>query len=131
MKAKIDEWGGLLDQDSASLLLLEEMGIDVADWTPIASLEDNAEVSVRGTVSEITPVREFSRRDGSEGRVVNVTLRDPSGVCRLVLWDDDVDLVASGKLRGEVTVRVLDGYVRKTQYGFEISLGKFGSILVE
>lgn len=131
VKAKVEEWGKLLDADAASLLVLEEMGVDVADWTPIANLEDNAEVSVRATVADVSPPREFNRRDGSAGRVVNLTLRDPGGTCRLVLWDDDVDLVTGGKIRAGSTVRLLDGYVRRTQYGFEVSRGKFGTILVE
>ena len=131
VKAKVQEWGGLLDKDAASLLVLEEMGVDVADWTPIAGFEDNAEVSVRATVAEVTEVREFSRRDGSQGRVVNAVLRDATGTCRLTLWDDDVDLVASGKLRAGSMVRVLDGYVRQTRYGLELSRGKFGTVLIE
>ena len=65
VKAKVQEWGGLLDNDAASLIVLEEMGVDVADWTPIGGFEDNAEVSVRATVGDVTEVREFSRRDGS------------------------------------------------------------------
>ena len=71
VQAKVAEWGGLLDGDTASLLVLEEMGIDVADWTPIANLEGNAEVSIRGEVVALTPAREFTRRDrpGRNGRV--------------------------------------------------------------
>ena len=130
VRETIDEWGGLLDSHAAAMLMLEKAGVDVAEWTPLAELEDNAEVSVRGSISEVGPVREFERRDGSRGRVVNATLRDSTGSCRLTLWDDDVDLVASGKIRVGSAVRVLDGYVRRTRYGLEIGRGKFGSVVV-
>ncbi len=130
VRETIAEWGGLLDAHAAALLTLEKAGVDVAEWTPLASLEDNAEVSVRGTISDVGPAREFERRDGSRGRVVNATLRDATGACRLTLWDDDVDLVASGKLRVGSAVRVLDGYVRRTRYGSEIGRGKFGTLVV-
>src|SRR2546427_12335804 len=96
VKGKIEEWGGLLDPDAASLLVLEEVGVDVAEWTPIASIEENAEVSIRGEVVAVTPVREFARQDGTKGRVVNITLKDATGACRVVLWDDDVEFAAGG-----------------------------------
>src|SRR2546425_5722617 len=96
VKGKVEEWGGLLDHDAASLLVLEELGVDVAEWTPIAKLEENAEVSIRGEVVAVTPVREVTRQDGTKGRVVNVTLKGKTGACRVVLWDDDVEFVAGG-----------------------------------
>jgi len=126
----IAEWGGLLDVHAARLLVIEKSGVDVAEWTPLASLEDNAEVSVRGTIIEVGPVREFEKRDGSRGRVVNATLEDSTGTCRVTLWDDDVDLVISGKVRTGAALRVLDGYIRRTRYGFEIGRGKFGTVVV-
>jgi len=82
VRERIREWGGLLDADAAALLVLESLGIDVAEWTPIVKIEENAEVSVRGEVVAITPTRTFARQDGSSGRVANVTLMDASGTCR-------------------------------------------------
>src|SRR3972149_7467774 len=83
VREKISEGGGLLDPDAAALLVLEGLGIDVAEWTPIAKIEENAEVSIRGEGVAITPTRTFTRQDGTNGRVANVTLKDPSGSCRL------------------------------------------------
>src|SRR2546427_13015255 len=76
VKGKVEEWGGLLDHDAASLLVLEELGVDVAEWTPIAKLEENAEVSIRGEVVAGTPGRGVSPQDGRKGRSLNVTLKD-------------------------------------------------------
>jgi replication factor A1 len=126
--AKVEEWGGLLDNEAASLLVLEEMGVDVAEWTPIANIEENAEVSIRGEVVAITPVREFTRQDGTKGRVVNVTLKDPTGACRVVLWDDDVSLV-DGRLKVGGFLRCLDCFVRRTNFGLEVGRGKVGALL--
>jgi len=131
VKAKVQEWGGLLDTDAAALLVLEEMGVDVAEWTPVSSIEEGAEVSIRGEVTAITPVREFTRQDGSKGRVVNLTVKDASGSCRVVLWDDDVGLVVEGRLKVGGLLRCLDCFVRRTNYGLELSRGKFGAILQE
>jgi replication factor A1 len=131
VRAKVVEWGGLLDAEAASLLVLEGMGIDVAEWTPIAKLEENAEVSIRGEVVVVTPVREFSRQDGTKGRVVNVTVKDATGACRVVLWDDDVELVAGGRLKVGGFLRCLDCFVRRTNFGLEVGRGKFGALLPE
>ncbi len=131
VRAKAEEWGGLLDSDAAALLVLEEMGVDVAEWTPIASIEENAEVSIRGEVVAVTPLREFTRHDGTKGRVVNVTVKDASGSCRVVLWDDDVGLVAEGRLKVGGVLRCLDCFVRRTSFGLEVGRGKFGALLPE
>src|SRR2546425_12519915 len=131
VKGKVEEWGGLLDHDAASLLVLEELGVDVAEWTPIAKLEENAEVSIRGEVVAITPVREFTRQDGTKGRVVNVTVKDATGACRVVLWDDDVDLVAAGRVKGGGGLPCLDCFVRRASCGLEVGRGEFGAVLPE
>ena len=131
VRAKIDEWGGLLDNEAASLLVLEEMGVDVAEWTPIANIEENAEVSIRGEVVAVTPVREFTRQGGTKGRVVNVTVRDASGACRVVLWDEDVEFTAGGRLKVGGFLRCLDCFVRRTNFGLEVGRGKFGALLPE
>lgn len=62
---------------------------------------------------------------------MNVELDDGSGRCRLTLWDDDVKMVERGYLGVGKTVRALDCYVRKSNFGLEISRGKFGSVIVE
>jgi replication factor A1 len=127
----IVEWGGLLDRDAASMLVVERLGRSVASIARIADLEEGMEVSLRAEVVSVSPLREFSRKDGSRGRVVNLDLRDDSGACRFVLWDDDVELVERGKIAPGTRVRALDCFVRRTNFGLEVSRGKFGALLVE
>ena len=73
----------------------------------------------------------FTRQDGTSGRVVNLELRDESGFCRFVLWDDDVGLVERGKVAVGATVRALDCYVKRTNFGLDVGRGKFGALVVE
>ena len=89
------------------------------------------QVSIHGEVVAVTPVREFVRQDGTKGRVVNVTLRDVTGACRVVLWDDDVALVTDGRLKIGGFLRCLDCFVRRTNFGLEVGRGKFGALLPE
>jgi len=131
VKSKVSEWAGLLDDRTAAMIVLDELGRLDAPFTKMTELEAAAEVSVRGKVTTISPIRDFTRKTGESGRVVNVQLDDGSGRCTLVLWDDDVRLVEQNYVRLGRMVRALDCYVRKSNFGLEISRGKFGTVLAE
>ena len=127
----IAAWGGLLDRDAAAMVLVERLGRSVASFTRIADLEEGMEANLRATVVGVGPVRTFNRQDGTPGRVVNLELRDESGFCRFALWDEDVGLVERGKVAPGATVRALDCYVKRTNFGLDVSRGKFGALVVE
>ena len=131
VKSKVSEWAGLLDDRTAAMIVLDELGRLDAPFNKMTELEDAEEVSVRGKVTTISPIRDFTRKTGESGRVVNVQLDDGSGRCTLVLWDDDVRLVEQNYVRLGRMVRALDCYVRKSNFGLEISRGKFGTVLAE
>jgi hypothetical protein len=131
VEAVLAEWAGLLDRDAAAMVVVERHGRSVASFARIADLEEGMEANLRATVTAITPVRSFTRQDGTGGRVVNLELRDESGFCRFVLWDDDVGLVERGKVAVGSTVRALDCFVKRTNFGLDVGRGKFGTLLVE
>jgi replication factor A1 len=131
VRAKAEEWGGLLDEDAAARLVLDALGRGTLDFQPVRDLRGGMEVTLRVRVDGVGPVREFQRQDGSAGRVVNLDVSDDTGRCRLVLWDDDVTLVARGRIAAGATLRLLDCFVRVSQYGTELSRGKFGTVLPE
>jgi ssDNA-binding replication factor A large subunit len=127
----IQEWGSLLDRDAAAMIVVERHGRSVASFQRIADLEEGMEANLRATVTGVTPIRSFNRQDGTPGRVVNLELRDESGFCRFVLWDEDVGLVERGKVSVGSTVRALDCYVKRTNFGLDVGRGKFGTLVVE
>ncbi len=127
----IREWGGLLDRDAAAMVVVEKLGGSVASFQSIKDLEEGAEVNLRARVVGLSPVRTFTRQDGTSGRVVNLELRDDTGFCRMPLWDEDVALVEKGRVAVGKTVRAIDCFVKRTNFGLEVSRGKFGAILVE
>lgn len=131
VRAKIEEWGALLDDDSAARLVLDEMGRGTANFQTVKNLREGMEVTLRVRVDGFSPIREFLRQDGSPGRVVNADISDDTGRSRLVLWDDDVALVEQGRLRPGMTLRLLDCFVRESRFGIDVSRGKFGAILPE
>ncbi len=126
---EMEAWGHLLDEDVAALLVVDELGRNEVVFKEIADLYEGGEALLDVKVEAVEKSREFERRDGSQGRVVNLTVADASGRCRLTLWDDEVELVESGTVRVGSTLRVIDGYVRRGPYGLEVSSGKWGAIL--
>ena len=131
VRSKVSEWAGLLDDRTAAMIVLDELGRLDAPFNKMSELEDAEEVSVRGKVTSVSPIRSFTRKTGESGRVVNIQLDAGSGRCTLVLWDDDVRLVEQNYVRLGRMVRALDCYVRKSNFGLEISRGKFGTVLAE
>ena len=129
-KAKIDEkvatMGGLCDEETAALLVAQELGVDapatkIKDITP-----DNSNVSFACRVVSISDVREFSRSDGSVGRVANIAVGDETGTIRVSLWDELVDLVSEIEIGEHLQIGgyAKDGYAGTT----EVSVGRTGHI---
>lgn len=79
--------------------------------------------NIIGTVGRITE-KEFTNSKGN-GKVCSVTLLDRTGSIRLVLWNDQIE-VLEGIKEGD-TVNV-SGFVKAGNYGPEIMMGKEGSV---
>lgn len=71
--------------------------------------------SVLGIVQSGSPVSTFKRRDGSQGKVRRLQLRDETGQISLVLWDDKVDELSSVDV-GDC-LKVEEGGVKEGLYG--------------
>jgi len=125
-----EAWDGLLDQEAAAQLVAQQLGADLVAYTAIAEIQEGLETTLRGTIEEVSPVREFLRKDETRGRVANVVLRDSTGACRVVLWDDDVEWVTSRKMVRGRDLRLVDAFVKRTNFGLEVSRGKFGAFQV-
>ncbi|WP_311173040.1 single-stranded DNA binding protein [Halobellus ordinarius] len=85
-----------------------------------------SDVNLQGRVLSTDSVRTFDRDDGSEGRVANLTLGDPTGRIRVTLWDEKADL-ATEFAAGD-SVEVVDGYVRERDGTLELHVGNRGAV---
>ncbi|MDS0296281.1 single-stranded DNA binding protein [Halogeometricum luteum] len=85
-----------------------------------------SDVNLKGRVLSTDTVRTFDRDDGSEGRVANLTLGDPTGRIRVTLWDEKADLAEA--FDAGVTVEVVDGYVRERDGDLELHVGNRGTV---
>ncbi|MFC6826619.1 single-stranded DNA binding protein [Halopelagius fulvigenes] len=85
-----------------------------------------SDVNLKGRVLSTDSVRTFDRDDGSEGRVANLTVGDPTGRIRVTLWDEKADLV--DEFEPDDTVEVVDGYVRERDGSLELHVGNRGAV---
>ena len=129
--------GDFLTDETAARIVASELGVEsvqkplrleIQFQDLISGLND---VTVAGQVVAVYPPKTFTRRDWTEGKLASLLVSDKSGTLRVVLWDDKVELVESGKIQREQTIRISHGYVREGLDGKpELHLGQRGSIKV-
>ncbi|HVP94292.1 MAG TPA: nucleic acid-binding protein [Methanoregulaceae archaeon] len=115
---KIQECGDLVDEMTAALLVVRDLGrehVKIKDLASKASL-----FSFFGKVTGKSEPREFDRSDGEKGLVATVSVGDEGGEARIVLWDekamavqeidtgDVLEIIGKpGKRPGDITVLAL------------------------
>ena len=52
-------------------------------------------------------------------------------ICRLVLWNRDVEHVKSKAITVGTTIKIINGYTKQASEGIEINLGRWGLIEIE
>ncbi|ELZ94764.1 replication factor A [Haloferax mucosum ATCC BAA-1512] len=85
-----------------------------------------SDVNLEGKILDTGTVRTFDRDDGSEGRVSNLSVGDPTGRIRVTLWDERADLAE--ELETGQSVEVVDGYVRERDGSLELHVGSRGAV---
>ena len=87
------------------------------------------DVDVLGRITEVGPIREFTRRSGDVGRVGSVYVMDETGVTRLTLWNDKADVIEGVSVDDVVLAE--GGYTREGLGGVvELNLGSMGTVTV-
>lgn len=84
-------------------------------------------VEISGVILDVGSVRTFSKRDGSVGKVSNITIGDETGRVRVTLWDDLAEQ-AGDFVSGDV-VDITNGYTRERYGRLEVHVGSRGSLL--
>jgi len=87
------------------------------------------DVTIIGRVIAVYPVQTFSRNDSSQGKVARLLLANETGDLKLVLWDDNTNVVETGKIQQGQILKVLHAYVRESLNGkLELHLGRKGEL---
>ena len=150
IKEKVSEFSGFITNEGAAFLVAKELGLNVSspfiEGDPNAFLEqeidyDEFTISISeikegmsnivllGFISKIFQPREFKRKDGTMGKVGSFFLSDPSGTVKMVVWDENADLLSSKYFRVGEIVRFIGGYTKiGRDEKFEVHLGKRGKL---
>ncbi len=122
----------LIDKDTIAFLLVDELGKNTQSITKISDLSPNGDYTVVGKVLNISDSKTFKRKNGAPGKVINLEITDESGICRLVLWNGDIDSIKNKEIQQGTWIKIINGYT-KTGYtgGIEIHLGRWGLLEVQ
>lgn len=93
----------------------------------IADIKDGmSDINISGKLLDISDVRNFQKKDGNPGRVMNILIGDETGKIRVTLWDDKVDSTTSLNL--DDAVEIINGYARTNNFSqqVEVQIGNHG-----
>jgi replication factor A1 len=86
VETKIEECGDLVDEPTAAMLVVGELG---RQHVKIRGLAGKSSLfSFFGKVIDKTEPKEFDRKDGEKGWVATLLAGDETGTTRVVLWDE-------------------------------------------
>jgi replication factor A1 len=131
IKKRVHECEDLLTDEAIAYLIVDELGKKVVRGTTISELKNGDNVSLTVVVEELGKIREFNKKDGTKGTVANITVSDETGTCRFTLWNKDVEALTSNKITVGSKIKIINGYVKTSNFGTEISTGRWGMFSVE
>ena len=107
-----------LDEDESKYPVYEETITDIADIQP------ETKVNIIARIVRIPTIRSYEK-NGKEGKVASIELKDATGQITYTLWNKNVELINDLKLEDGDTVKILQAQARERTNrdgGSEISL---------
>lgn len=137
IEQKKQESHGLLSDEGAVRLVAQQLSISPLPSTGFADQRISSlhaglnNATVTGQVLSSSEMREFQRSDGTQGKVMRMTISDGSGQITCVFWDNLAETVARETLTTGSQVRLLHGYTKSGRGGdVEFHLGSRASIQI-
>ncbi|MCD6381314.1 MAG: hypothetical protein J7L50_03205, partial [Candidatus Odinarchaeota archaeon] len=121
----------------AAQIIASDLGVPLFESIPhevvleVRELKDGQQkVSVIGRVVRILGVRDF-KTDKASGKVGSFILADQSGEVRVVLWNENAELISKNGIKVGDIVKVSNGYTKKNIRGnLEVHVGTYGKVIV-
>ena len=139
VQRKRDGAGKLLTEEGAAHLVAGDLGVSLSGPISFKNTLDvkdliigSSDVSLSGKVTLTYPTQTFRKKDGAEGKVGRFVLQDGTGSTKIVLWDENAELLDRQRIPVGSMIRVNHGYVRPSLDGRpEVNVGRRGSIVVQ
>jgi len=149
---KESEFGGFMSKQGILFIIAKENGIyiqspeiseqvyeefeekiDYDEFTvELSELnEEMRNIVLLGKILQIYETREFSRKDGTGGKVSSFLFGDTSQTVKVVLWGDKADISKNEYFRVDELIRIIGAYAKKgKENNLEVHLGKRGKIIL-
>ncbi|MBU1704973.1 MAG: DUF2240 family protein, partial [Nanoarchaeota archaeon] len=130
---KLKQLSGLISKEGAAHIIANELGIKLFEQTSgklqvkniLAGMRD-VEATVK--VTNVFPITEFSRKDGTPGKVGSFIAGDETGTIRFVLWNEQTNLL--DQLAPNTIIKIVGGYVKENQGRKEIHVNDRSKLLI-
>lgn len=123
IRAKKEKIGaGYLNDEGAIFLIASDEGIDLTEsldtQSTISELHAGAKgVTLDAKVMSVSPVREFTTKDGRQMRMRTMIVYDADGSCTVKLWDMIADEAVLDKLAPGDSVKITGAYIKSDLAG--------------
>jgi hypothetical protein len=127
---KLTQLSGLISRNGAAHIIANELNVNLfesmtGEMQIKKLLAGMRNIETKGRVQRVFEVKEFQSQTRS-GKVGSFVLGDETGTIRIVLWNDQADLLA--KLKENDIVKLKDGYVRENSGRKEVHLNDRSTI---
>ncbi len=135
IKERIDELGGLIDEEAAAMLIAKELGIKLSSKEgdfQLSSLKIKdispgyKNIFLEAYILKVTNIYKF-KRDNEIRKYVRVLLGDDTGQIWMVLWDEKAIKAYKEYIPGD-KVKIERGFCRRYKERIELGLLKDGNI---
>jgi ssDNA-binding replication factor A large subunit len=118
---KCQQLAGLVSRDGAGHIIANELGVKLLEHGGRQKIKDvfagMRSVELVGKVTQVYEAKDFSRSDGTPGKVGSFTLGDETGTVRVVCWGDQTSFLRDIKM-GNI-VLVVNAQARDNNRGFK------------
>ena len=127
---KFREYNGLVSRETAAFIVAQDLGLKVdEETTPELKASQLAagmrRVALTGKVLAVDSVEEYSRKDGTSGRVQRLVMKDEDDTERVeaVLWDPPMEELKAGQW-----IKISGGYIKNLGETVQLNVSDRGSV---
>ena len=133
IKAKMEQLAGLISKEGAAHIIANELGVKLFE-------EGDGKVKIKdilagmksvqtvGKITNLFEVKEFQRKEGSNGKVGSFILADESGRVRIVLWNDQTDMMKD--LKEGTVVEIKNAFVKENNNSIEVHMASKSELVI-
>ncbi|TFG33890.1 hypothetical protein EU527_06175 [Candidatus Thorarchaeota archaeon] len=132
LELNLGRMGGIriLEKDEVDELDIDFAGASTSEEMKISDLQENMfDITLKAKIQRVFRTSTFSRKDGSDGKVLAMIVSDESGSTRFVFWDDKADEMEGAE--PDEIIRLSRAYTRPSRDGNEIEVHAGRSTIIE